>query len=218
MPSSASSRTDPEWITELRGEAGHNRQEAAHHDLANYLYVVAYNYLRQRQQQQDLPFLSSYAPEDLAALAEDFVQETLLKLRENDYARLAQFTGTGNFSGWVARVLTNLAASELRHAAWHRQERELAEDPRQSTLTPEAIVQLDQIEAILQHCLAQLDQRRRVAFEQCVAEDRRAKEVAELLETTENGVNQLVFRARKQLRECMEKHDIGPDTLALFTE
>lgn len=218
MPSSASSRTDTEWITELRGEAGYNRQEATHRDLANYLYVVAYNYLRQRQQQDDLPFLSSYAPEDLTALAEDFVQETLLKLRENDYARLAQFTGTGTFTGWAARVLLNLAASELRHAAWHRQERELAEDPRQSTLTPEAIVQIDQIEVILHHCLEQLDQRRRFAFEQCVAEDRRAKEVADLLATTENGINQLVFRARKQLRQCMEKHNVGPDTLALFTE
>lgn len=218
MPSSASSRTDAGWISELRGEDGRHRQEAAHRDLANYLYVVAYNYLRQRQQQQDLPFLSSYAPEDLAALAEDFVQETLLKLRENDYARLAQFTGAGTFTGWAARILINLAASELRHAAWHRQERELEEDPRQSTLTPERVVQLHQIEAILHHCLEQLDQRRRFAFEQCVAEDRRAKEVADLLNTTENGVNQLVFRARKQLRDCMEKHYIGPDTLSLFTE
>ena len=122
--------------------------------------MVAYNYLRQRQQQQDLPFLSSYAPEDLAALAEDFVQETLLKLRENDYARLAQFTGAGSFTSWAARVLLNLAASTLRHAAWHRQERELAEDPRQSTITPEGVVQLHQIEAILHHCLDQLDQRR----------------------------------------------------------
>jgi len=218
MPSSASSRTDSVWITELRGEAGRNRQEAVHRALANYLYVVAYTYLRHRQQQHDLPLLSSYATEDLAALAQDFVQETLLKLSENHFARLAQFTGAGNFTSWAARVLLNLVASELRHSSWHRQERELVEDERQSTLAPEVVAQLDQIDTILQHCLEQLDQRRRFAFEQCVAEDRRAKEVANLLGTTENGINQLVFRARKQLRQCMENHNIGPDTLALFTE
>lgn len=218
MPRSVSStpRTAFTWVAELRGEKGWEQQQAAHYDLANYLYVVAYNYLRHRQQLQ-LPLrLTTYAPEELAAFAQDFTQETLLKLAEKNYARLNQFSGTGNFTSWVARILKNLIASELRHAAWRKQERQSETEQRPTSLTPEAIAQVAQISTILQHCLDQLDQRRRFAFEQCIAEDKRAQEVAPLLHTTENGVNQLVFRARRQLRHCLEQHEIGPETLALF--
>lgn len=42
-------RDNQEWVQELRGDRGGQQQEAAHCELANYLYVVAYNYLRIRQ-------------------------------------------------------------------------------------------------------------------------------------------------------------------------
>jgi RNA polymerase sigma factor (sigma-70 family) len=218
MPRSASStsRTAHTWVADLRGEQGWERQQAAHRDLANYLYVVAYNYLRQRQQLQNPTRLISYSTEELAAFAQDFTQDALVKVTDDNYARLAQFIGAGNFTSWAARMLTNLIASELRRAAWQKQEREPVEDQRQTTLTPEAIVQVEELNTILYQCLDQLDQRRRFAFEQCIGDDKRAKEVAPLLNTTENGVNQLVFRARQQLRHCLESHQIGADVLTLF--
>ncbi|MCB0237375.1 MAG: hypothetical protein KDH08_01795, partial [Anaerolineae bacterium] len=61
-------------------------QASAHKDLANYLYVVAYNYLRLRQ--ADLRALADFAAEELASLAQDFVQETLEKLARRDFALL----------------------------------------------------------------------------------------------------------------------------------
>ncbi|GEM_PF-2496103 len=37
-------RTNQAWLDELGGERGSAAQQQAHLDLANYLYVVAYNY------------------------------------------------------------------------------------------------------------------------------------------------------------------------------
>ncbi len=71
-------RNNQDWLQELKGDCGVTRQADAHRDLASYLYVVAYNYLRLRQ--ADLRALAVFPDEELAALAQDFVQETLEKL------------------------------------------------------------------------------------------------------------------------------------------
>ena len=80
-------RNNQAWVEELRGDCGSERQSDAHRDLANYLYVVAYNYLRLRQ--ADLRALADFAPDETATLAQDFVQETLEKLARNEFAVLA---------------------------------------------------------------------------------------------------------------------------------
>ena len=77
-----SMRDNQEWVQQLRGDRGGQQQAAAHRDLSSYLYVVAYNYLRLRQ--ADLRALDAFPAEDLAALAQDFVQETLEKLARRD--------------------------------------------------------------------------------------------------------------------------------------
>lgn len=67
-------RSSEEWVRELCGDRGQEPQQLAYQELANYLYVVAYNYLRLRQ--ADLRALADFAADDVAALAQDFVRNT----------------------------------------------------------------------------------------------------------------------------------------------
>ena len=52
-------RNNQAWVEELSGDYGVDAQREAHQDLASYLYVVAYNYLRLRQ--ADLYHLADFA-------------------------------------------------------------------------------------------------------------------------------------------------------------
>jgi len=213
---STSRRTNVEWLTELRGERGFGQQETAHRDLARYLYIVAYNYLRQRQ--HNLPPLGALDPQEHAALAQDFVQEVLLKIAQNNFALLHQFRNTGAFTSWVATILCNLIARELARPFWRQRTREEDAEQLISTRTPEQITQIEHLRMTIQGCVDHLPSRRRLAFEGCIVQNIDTAEVAQQLQTTINSVHQLVFHARRELRLCLEKQGIGPDALALFRE
>lgn len=224
-----SQRTNVDWIRELRGDLGGDAQRQAHHDLANYLHVVAYNYLRLRE--ADLPALASFAPEESAALAQDFVQDTLEKLARDAFALLNRFRGDGRFTSWAAQIVRNQAAMELRRSYWtrradlpeERNETEAAVNAPASAArvapladSPEHAATRGQVAAILQACLERLPERNRLAIVQCIADDARAELVAQSLHTSANAVYLLITRGKRQLRECLEQAGLSRDVLALF--
>jgi len=213
---SASLRTNDEWLAELHGARGIARQTAAHHALANYLYIVAHNYLHQRQ--HDPALLSTLDPQELAALAQDFVQDALFKLAQDNFALLAQFRNEGNFTSWCAKLLCNLIASELRRPFWRKRRPEATEDEWVTTRSPEQTTQIGYIREIIDRCIQELQERRRIAFEQCIVQDLPTDQVADRLATSVSGIYQLVFYARRDLRLCLDNHGIDMETMAVFRE
>ena len=223
-------RNNQAWVEELRGDCGSERQRDAHRDLANYLYVVAYNYLGLRQ--ADLRALADFAPEEVAALAQDFVQETLEKLVRNEFALLASFSGAGKFTSWAAQIVRNQAAMELRKSYWTRRtplpasddSEESSEQPwLAQTVTDTSVgadparrAQQQQVQDILQHCLAGLPERNRLAIVNCIADDVRAESVAQTLNTTANAVYLLIARGKRQLKECLQRAGLSRDVLGIF--
>ena len=223
-------RNNQAWVEELRGDCGSERQRDAHRDLANYLYVVAYNYLRLRQ--ADLRALADFAPEEVAAVAQDFVQETLEKLARNEFALLTSFSGAGKFTSWAAQIVRNQAAMELRKSYWTRRTAlPVGEDSEESseqpwlaqTLTDTSVgvdparrAQQQQVQEILQHCLAGLPERNRLAIVSCIADDMRAESVAQTLNTTANAVYLLIARGKRQLKECLQRAGLSRDVLSIF--
>ena len=223
-------RNNQAWVEELSGDCGSERQSDAHRDLANYLYVVAYNYLRLRQ--ADLRALADFAPEEVAALAQDFVQETLEKLARNEFALLASFSGAGKFTSWAAQIVRNQAAMELRKSYWTRRtplpasddSEELSEQPwlaqnladTSGEVDPARRAQQQQVQDILQHCLARLPERNRLAIVSCIADDVRAELVAQTLNTTANAVYLLIARSKRQLKECLQRAGLSRDVLSIF--
>lgn len=111
-------RSNHEWIAALTGAAGHNDQQIAHQDLANYLFVVVHNHLLNRR--SEFIRLSTLAQEEVRNLAQDLVQGCLEKLSRDDFALLTQFSGRGSFTSWTAQIVLNQARSELFRARWSR--------------------------------------------------------------------------------------------------
>ena len=223
-------RNNQDWLQELKGDCGVTRQADAHRDLASYLYVVAYNYLRLRQ--ADLRALAAFPDEELAALAQDFVQETLEKLARRDFALLATYSGAGKFTSWTAQIVRNQAAQELRKSYWTRRNPLPASDDSDATQEETVLThQLDDTSAqadparraqegqateALQRCLAGLSERYRLAVLNCLGEDVPADSVAQALGTTANAVYLIIQRAKRQLRQCLESAGIDRTVLAVF--
>src|SRR5262245_55981058 len=107
-------RSNRQWIDDLSGQQGATPQQQAHLDLANYLYIVGYNYLVRRQ--GDVNGLAESPGEELAALAQDCVQDILEKIAVANFALLARYHGKGSFTSWVAIILRNHIAGLLRRA------------------------------------------------------------------------------------------------------
>ena len=223
-------RDNQEWVQELRGDRGGQQQEAAHCELANYLYVVAYNYLRIRQ--TNLRALAAFPVDDLAALAQDFVQETLEKLARNQFALLATYSGTGKFTSWAAQIVRNQAAQELRKSYWTRRNPlPASSDPDEDGAEPLLLQRLadtsdeadparraqqTQVAATLQGCLAGLSERYRLAVLNCLGDNMPAEAVARALDTTANAVYLIIQRAKRKLRQCLERAGLDKTVLAVF--
>lgn len=223
-------RSNHDWVQALCGDWGDDAQRSAHQDLARYLYVVAYNYLRLRQ--ADLYRLADFAAEELAALAEDFVQETLEKLARDQFTLLGRYNAAGNFTSWAAQVVRNQAAMELRKSYWTRRgplpqagggedngsEAELAAelaDPS-GDVDPARQAQQQQVRDLVQRCIANLSERYRLAVLNCLGDDVSADAVARALHTTANAVYLIIQRAKRQLRTCLEQSGLDRSALAVF--
>lgn len=209
-------RTNQAWLDELCGGRGVTAQQQAHFDLANYLYVVAYNYLLMRQ--SNVAALAHVAPEELAALAQDFVQDTLEKLAADHFTRLHQYQETGQFSSWAAQIIRNQIAGELRKAAFTHPQLDLLaieEQPAQEVAHDLALQQQEATSA-LQACIQHLPDHYRLALVQCVAEKRPTPEVAALLQKSVDAVHLLIMRAKRLMKQCLESKGFGREVLHLF--
>jgi RNA polymerase sigma factor (sigma-70 family) len=200
-------RTDANWRADLRGQRGAAAQHQAYDDLSRYLYTVAYNYLWFRR--DDVPVLRSYDPTDLAALAEEFVQDTLEKLTLNQHARLDGYQELGQFTSWTAVIIRRVIAKELKKRIWTQRHRELPRDlpaTESDRLAPEVLT-------MLMACLDQLPARQREALWGCLVEGKPAEEVAAALQTSANAVYLLVLKAKRKMRLCLQAAGLDPTDL-----
>lgn len=223
-------RTNQEWLTELCGDEGYQAQALAHDDLAGYLYTVAYNYLLTRQAKANPQILVGFAPMDLAALAQDFVQETLEKLAKNDFALLNQFKGEGNFTGWVAIIVRRQVAQELRKSYWERRqslsENGATEEEEQEEfelvsdeISPEKAVMQQEVSQALLACLGQLKPDQRAALVGLIVEGKSGKALAEALNRpNENAIYKFVGRTKRKVRKCLQKAGWEQDVLEIFVK
>lgn len=209
-------RSNQRWLDELRGDCGTDRQRNAYSDLAKYLYKVAYNYLLKRQ--NDIPLLATQMSSELAALAQDSVQDILIKISTDNAALLNQYEERGRFLGWMALIIRNHIAGYLRRAPYRREVSPPADLVHVATeeRAVDNLVTLGEIGAELQDCLDALPKARREALIRCILLGERSKVVATQLNRTANAVDQLVLHAKRQVKECLHQKGIGAEVLMLF--
>jgi RNA polymerase sigma factor (sigma-70 family) len=193
-----SRRNDQGWLADLRGQRGAEAQYDAYVDLSKYLRVVAYNYLLMRC--GDIPLLATFDPDDLVALAEEFVQDTLEKLAANGHALLDGYQGSGHFTSWVAIIVRRVVSKELKRALWTQRHRTEESDFLVANSASIAI----EVRTSLEKCLDKLSERQRQALLRCIVEEEAAKDVAADLKTNVNAVYLLVLKAKRKTKQCLQ--------------
>jgi RNA polymerase sigma-70 factor, ECF subfamily len=143
---------------------------------------------------------------------EEAAQEVFLKA----FTQLKSFEGRGSMEGWLTRIATNTCLNMLRSAkrrpeltvsdltedesAWlEHHAAEVISEPQQSV--EESVIAADLADRLLE-VLPVEDQ---LALMMIDGEDASVKEVAEATGWSESKVKVRAFRARKKVREAMEK-------------
>lgn len=201
-----STRTNEEWLGDLRGPAS----EEALHELREILLRGLKTSLAGRIDQ------------DLDALAEDFTQEALLKILDN----LASFRGESRFTTWAQKIAIHVAFTELRRRRWKDVSlQSLLETPEGDEFTPVFLsdpgptpetdaTQNDLMATVMNLIETELTERQRTALLAVMQGGMPLDEVAERMDTNRNALYKLIFDARQRLaRRLFETAGITPAEL-----
>jgi len=145
------------------------------------------------------------------SLVEEAAQEVFLKA----YTQLGSFEGRGSFEGWLTRIATNTCLNMLRSSKRRPEftvsdltddeeswlEQQPAGDGREHASVENSLVAAD----LADRLLAVLPPEDQQALLMIDGEEASIKEVAEATGWSESKVKVRAFRARRKLREAMEK-------------
>jgi len=134
-----------------------------------------------------------------ATLAEDLIQETFLSVLEHPFEN----QGPGPTAAYLRKVARNLYLSSLRKSSRAISWEEIEEWDREWTRLAGHDAG-DALLVALDSCLQGLEQRTREALEWQFRERRSREEIATRLGLTADGTKNLLQRAKKRLRACIE--------------
>jgi RNA polymerase sigma-70 factor, ECF subfamily len=145
------------------------------------------------------------------SLVEEAAQEVFLKA----YTQLGSFEGRGSIEGWLTRIATNTCLNMLRSAKRRPEftvsdlsddeqnwlEQQAGSDGSQQPSVENSVVATDLADRLLS-VLSPEDQQALLMID---GEDASVREVAEVTGWSESKVKVRAFRARRKVREAMEK-------------
>ena len=154
------------------------------------------------------------------AEAEDVVQDTYIRL----FTHLDDFRGDSTLTTWLSRIAINEALGRLRKrklvSLLPPSDNVVSADviafPRQASLEdPEKTMAQREIQQVVEHAIDELPDPFRIVFVARVMEGLTVEATADLLELNMVTVKTRLHRARKMLRESVERQ-IGPVALDVF--
>lgn len=178
-------RSNEEWVAALRDD-GSRAQQQALIELSHFLCSVVNTYLWKRE-----------ITVEREALAQDLAQDALLQI----YQKLDQYSGKSPFQHWAATIATRTAGQELRKKRW--QEVELPDYSRPDYLGVSPSVEAGVVEQqVLTRALeTALSQQQRRAFLARFVDGYTNDEIAAGLGITRKAAYQLIYEARRKLRD-----------------
>jgi RNA polymerase sigma-70 factor (ECF subfamily) len=206
-------RTNEEWLKALRS-TGAQRDDALA-DLHRILNLGLQRGLLGR--------VDTSAPE-FATMAEDFVQDSLLKILD----KLDTFAGRSKFTTWAHKITVHIALTELRRKRWQDSsldqltEREDGEYTPSYTAdpspTPENTAErndmLSRVNRIIEE---ELTDKQRTVMKSAVIQGQPAAVVAREMDMNPNAVYKLLHDARLRLKRRLEEEGLTPaDVIAVF--
>jgi RNA polymerase sigma-70 factor (ECF subfamily) len=213
-------RTNAQWLDALTAQ-GEGRNQAIEDLRARLQRGIFYYLSRERSDLSDL------APEEITQMAQDFAQDSTLRVLDN----LASFRGDSQFTTWAMKVAMRVAISEMRRARYRdysldemTAESDLPASSQTSVVgglpieRPETSVEKEDALAKVSQALQNiLTPRQRAAMEAIILDDVPIEVVVERLGTNRNALYKLVHDARKKLRDYLEENGLTPEyILGLF--
>lgn len=135
--------------------------------------------------------------------AEEVTQDVFVKV----YQSLSSFNGKSTFSTWLYRITVNTCLNFLRKKKrknfWIGLS-DILQIPSKDK-QPETIITERSEKAVIQHAIDSLPEKQRLAFVFTKYEDLPQKQVAEIMNLSEGAVEQLVLRAKNNLKKILEK-------------
>lgn len=206
-------RTNEEWLQAL-GSAGLARDEA----LAD-LHII----LTRGLQRGLLGRVDTAAPE-FNSLAEDFVQEALIKILDN----LQSFAGRSKFTTWAHKITVHIALTELRRKRWQDAsldqltEREDGEYTPSFTAdpdpTPEVVASRTEMLMRVNRIIEEdLTDKQRQVLQLSVIQAQPAAVVAQHMDMKPNAVYKLLHDARLKIKTRLREEGLNTaEILAVF--
>jgi RNA polymerase sigma-70 factor (ECF subfamily) len=152
--------------------------------------------------------------------AEDVVQESYVR----GFTRLGEFRGESSLGTWLTRIVINEAYGRLRRrrvtANWERVEAMHGAEAQiipfpSSQPDPERTMAQNQINQILERAIDALPEPFRIVLVARLVEEMSIEETAELLDLRPETVKTRLHRARRLLRDDLERQ-VGPMLTDVF--
>jgi RNA polymerase sigma-70 factor (ECF subfamily) len=205
-------RTNEEWLTQLR--PGHPKRAEALEDLRARLERGTFFYLR-----TDRSDLLNRTDEEIRHMAEDFVQDAMLKILDN----LDTFRGESKFMTWASKIAMRVAISELRRVRWKNYSldyltasgeimpsiTDLGVTPEDGPPPENLAERQDVLRVIGRAFRSALTERQRAALTAYVIDGVTTEEIARRMDTNRNALYKLIHDARKKLKEYMEQQGLS---------
>ncbi|MBK8785060.1 MAG: RNA polymerase sigma factor [Chitinophagaceae bacterium] len=135
--------------------------------------------------------------------AEEITQDVFVKV----YQSLSSFKGKAAFSTWLYRITVNTSLNYLRkkkrRGFWIGLS-DLLQIPSKDKQTETIITERSE-KIIIQHAIDKLPEKQRLAFVLSRYEELPQRQVAEIMKITEGAVEQLILRAKSNLKKKFEK-------------
>ena len=133
--------------------------------------------------------------------AKDLMQETLIQAL--DKIATYRYSGKGSLYGWISRIAINRALNQIRRKRWKTVSLDLREDSIPDP-TEEEMALIPQ-EKLLEW-IARLPDVRKAVFNLYCIDGYSHKKIAEMLKISEKGSAGMLAKARKQLKEEINRY------------
>lgn len=139
------------------------------------------------------------------AEAEDVVQETMIKV----WKRREQWEQIDSIEAFCLTICRNLSLDKMRRMDNQAQTLEMGSDPTDHSYSAnpeEQAVQKDRV-TLVRQLISQLPEKQRSAMQLRDIEGKSYKDIADIMNITEEQVKVNIFRARQTIKKEFKKHE-----------
>lgn len=184
MSSSATPEPEIEWMARIRDGD-----------------MEAFRHLVETHQARVIGTISKMLGSD--AEAEDLAQQVFIRV----WKSAPRYRPTAKFTTWLFRITRNLVFNELRRKRhFVDQAEEMPEPAERRDQEPDQVLMEGELQSAIQAAINRLPESQRLAIILRRYEEMPYEEIATVMGTTVPAVKSILFRARAELRERLEKY------------